>query len=31
MLLKFAMNSDDKNTLYNAFLKIDKLTIEYSD
>lgn len=31
MLLKFAMNSDDKNTLYNAFLKIDKLIIEYSD
>lgn len=31
MLLKYAMNSDDKNTLYNAFLKIDKLTIEYSD
>lgn len=31
MLLKFAMNSDDKNTLYNAFLKINKLIIEYSD
>lgn len=31
ILLKFAMNSDDKNTLYNAFLKIDKLIIEYSD
>lgn len=31
MLLKFAMNLDDKNTLYNAFLKIDKLIIEYSD
>ena len=31
MLLKFAMNSEDKNTLYNAFLKIDKLIIEYSD
>lgn len=31
MLLKFAMNSDDKNTLYNAFLKINKLIIEYLD
>ena len=29
-LFKIAMSSDDKNTLYNEFLKINELMIEYS-